>query len=73
MCSGLRLQLQQLLSLQRHGFDPWHWVKVSGVATAAAWIQSLALELPYAGAAIKKKKKERKKEGNLWVENFEVL
>ena len=44
---------------------PVQWVKGSGVAaavvqvTAAAWIQSLAQELPYAtGAAIKKKKKK---------------
>ena len=43
------------------------WVKESGVAkaaaevTAAAWIQSLAQELPYAlGEVIEKKKKKEK-------------
>ena len=37
------------------------WVKGSGVAIPVAWIQSLALELPYAmGTALKKKKKKKK-------------
>ena len=35
--------------------SPAQWVKGSGAATAVAWIQSLAGELPYAmGVAIKK-------------------
>ena len=35
------------------------WVEGSDIATAVAWIQSLALEFPYAmGAAIKKKMKK---------------
>ena len=37
------------------------WVKGSGIAAAAAWIQSLAQELPYAtGGAIKKPTKQKK-------------
>ena len=61
--SGLKIQLQQLGFLQRHGFDPWPGTVVKGshVATAAtqfttvAWIQSQAQEFPYAvGAVIKK-------------------
>ena len=36
------------------------WVQVSGIATAAAQIQSLAQELPSAvGVAIKREKKKR--------------
>ena len=36
---------------------PVQWVKGSSMATAAAWIQSLTWELPYAmGVAIKRKK-----------------
>ena len=35
--------------------SPAQWVKGSGIVTAAAWIQSLASELPYVtSAAIKK-------------------
>ena len=41
---------------------PAQWVKGSRVATAAVQIQSLVQELPYAmGAAVKLKKKKRKK------------
>ena len=37
------------------------WVKGSGFVAAAAWIQSVAQELPYAvGAAIKKQKTTKK-------------
>ena len=51
-------------------WDPWwpgQWVKGSGVAAvaAAAQIQSLAWELPYAvSMAIKKKKKKKKKKAD---------
>ena len=46
-CSGLRLRLQQLGSLQRGGLDPSaHWVKGFSIAIAAARIQSLALVWP---------------------------
>ena len=38
------------------------WVKGCGIVTAAAWIQSLAQELPYAVGAAKKKKKKIKKQ-----------
>ena len=64
-CSGLRIRLQWLQSLGRHGFDPQPGTvgKGSSVATAAekvatmAWSQSLAQEFPYAtGAAIKQKR-----------------
>ena len=57
-CSGLRLALQWLELLGKHGFDPmWaQWGKGSEGAPAVAEIQSLAWELPYAvDAAIKKK------------------
>ena len=37
--------------LQRHGFDPWPSAVGSRIRTAAAWIQSLAWELPYATCA----------------------
>ena len=49
--------------LQRCGFDPVlaQWVKVSNIATAAAWIQSLAQELPYATDVVTKLKKKKKK------------
>ena len=36
------------------------WIKGLGIVAAAAWIQSLAQELPYSvGAAIKLKKKKK--------------
>ena len=35
------------------------WVKESGIATAAVWIQSLAQELPHNPGAAKKKKKKK--------------
>ena len=38
--------------------SPAQWVKGSGITASAAWIQSLAWELPYAmGVAIKRKKR----------------
>ena len=48
--NGLRIPLQWLGLLQRHGFDPQvvQWVKGSGIAAAVPHIQSLAQELPYA-------------------------
>ena len=45
----------------RQGLDPallWWWRRPAAVAP----IQPLAWELPYAGATLKRKKKERKKE-----------
>ena len=60
-CSGLKIQLQQLRSLQSPGFNPWllgQWIKDTSVAR----IQPLAQELLYAvDVAIKKKKKKKKK------------
>ena len=46
---------------------PVQWVKGPGIAAAAAWIQFLAQELPYAGAGFKKKKKKKKTEGKCIV------
>ena len=37
------------------------WVKGPGLATAAAWVRSLAEELPYIVSEAKKKKKKKKK------------
>ena len=56
------MSLWPLASLLRHRFDPWPSAvgQGSGVATtvvqvaAAAWIQSLAQELPYAVGMEKK-------------------
>ena len=59
--TGLGIQLQQLRLLERHGFNPLlaQWVKGSSVAAAAACIQSLARELPYAaGVATKKRRND---------------
>ena len=63
MNSGLRIQLLELGLLQRHRFDPGlvKQIKVFSTATAAARIQSLAQEFPYAaGAAIKKPTNKQK-------------
>ena len=38
------------------------WVKGCGIAVAAAWIRSLAWELPRDALAMKKRKKERERE-----------
>ena len=57
--SAFRGRLLRLGLLQRCMFDPSlaQWVKGPNIAAAAARIQSLAGELPYAvGVAIKKKK-----------------
>ena len=53
--NGLRIQLQQLKSLQRGGFDPWLGTGVWVAAAAAAQIQSLAWELPYTVGSPNKK------------------
>ena len=54
--SGLRIHMQRLGALWRHGLDPQPRAVVK--VAAAARIQSLALEFPYAsGLAIGKKKK----------------
>ena len=48
--SGLKIQMQQLRLLRRHGFNAWPGI-------AAVWIWSLAQELQYdLDAAIDKKK-----------------
>ena len=55
--SGLRIQMQWLSGGTGSIPSPAQWVKGSSVASAAAWTQSLAGELPYAmGVALKKKK-----------------
>ena len=58
--SGLRIQLQQLRSLQRCRFDPGlvQWAKASSVAAAVAQIQSLAWEVHTPQVRPKKKKWE---------------
>ena len=59
--------------------SPAQWVKGSIVdaarawVNAAAWIQSLAWELPDAMGAAKEKKKRKKKKNPLWMQNGESL
>ena len=62
-CGGLQIQLQHLRLLGRCRFNP----PPSIFASAAARIQSLPWELPYApSVAIKKKKKKKKGKGRRW-------
>ena len=47
---------------------PLRWVKESGVATVAAWIQSLAWELPYTmDTAIKNLERNEKENSARWL------
>ena len=48
------------VAVEVQGGSPAQWAKGSGVATAVAWIQSLAQELPYAvSRAIKTKQTQK--------------
>ena len=79
-CSVLRIQLQQLRSLQGAGSIPGLTSGSSVAATvaevtAAAQIQFLAQELPYAMSAAIKKEKERRrgKEQKMMLKDSDVI